>query len=157
MTGICDYIKWLCYEATPDEVMIELPGSMAYYTGAVGPMKIETVDPEAVIDFLMKTFEPLSVVTGKGMTYHYSDGTIAKFIKCRNTWELKRHKKVYAEIIIKDHFTAEECELRGYNFYNDTIPLERCKGCDGAYYEGKNWTCEGSGVCCEIRKCPYSM
>ena len=116
MKNISDFIKYLCYEATPEEVMIEMPNTMAYYTGAVGPLKIETVDPETAIHFLTKKFEPLSVVTGKGIVYHYGDGTVAKFIKCRNTWELKRDKKVYAEIIIRDHFTAEECELRGYNF-----------------------------------------
>lgn len=121
MNNICDYIKWLCYEATPEEVMIEMPNTMAYYTGPVGPMKIETVNPEAVIHFLMNTFEPLSVVTGKGIVYYYGDGTVAKFIKCRNTWELKRHNKVYAEIIMRDHFTPEECEIRGYNFSTNTI------------------------------------
>lgn len=157
MKSIHTYLEWLRDGAYPEEIMVDLPNSMVFTNSINHIVFIETVDPNTATKLLMETFEPLSVVTGKGVVYHYGDGTVAKFIKCKNAWELKRNKKVIGYITIKEHFTAEECDAMGYNFYNDTIPLERCKGCGGAYYDGKDWTCEGGDICKNYYKCPYSM
>lgn len=96
MNSMYNYIKWLVTGCNDDDFQFELPGCSRRYENGVYIIYFK--DPEQLINTLLCVLSPKAGGVDK---YAWSDGTTAKFIKCRSTWDLKRAKKLYAQFVLE--------------------------------------------------------
>lgn len=71
------------------------------YNGKEGDVLCFTAnDPEAFVNLMDCSWVLDRFVTGPRSYGIYRDGTKVQFIKYRRTWEFKKYKKVFAEVLI---------------------------------------------------------
>lgn len=79
------------------DLLTEIP--TCEYEGNIDGIHVFSIeDPDALVTLLCDTLGDVRM-DSKG--YHYSDGTIAKFVKKRKAYEFKKFKAVFARIKLR--------------------------------------------------------
>lgn len=81
-----------------NDLDVELPGCM-YVCKTDNVLYFHMTNSDTLISILTSLLG--SYTCDKNCTYHYIDGTIAKFVKTHKWYEFKKYKKVFARICIE--------------------------------------------------------
>ena len=81
----------------PDVLNIMFPG-LSFDSEVDGVLHFNCINPESVVRFLTDGLLDTVICYDKRFDYRYADGSTAKFVKSRKTWDIKNSIYTIAQI-----------------------------------------------------------